>query len=105
MIKRFLTEDFSSKWVANKNKLLKTGLVQALFLNNSKHHTNHITKMAIQLIHEENLKEIKSKLLNKMLKLKLNKLKNKLKDKLKDKLLKLKLNLKSKHKLNPSSNK
>lgn len=89
MIRKFLTEDFSSKWEDNKNNWSKNGLVSVPLQETSEVQTNHI----ITEINNKEIENLKSKKLNKLnkvkqqlnnQKLKLNKLK--LKPKLRPKL-------------------
>lgn len=50
LIKKFLREDFSSRWEDNRRSMLKTGLPWAMFLNNSNKHLRRILNL------KENLK-------------------------------------------------
>ncbi len=45
MIRKFLQEDFSSKWEDNKNNWLKTGLLLAMFLKNSNRYRRKILNL------------------------------------------------------------
>jgi hypothetical protein len=45
MIRKFLQEDFSSKWEDNKNNWMKTGLLLAMFLKNSNRYRRKILNL------------------------------------------------------------
>ena len=87
MIRKFLTEDFSSKWEDNKNNWSKNGLVSVPLQETSEVQTNHI----ITEINNKEIENLKSKKLNKL---------NKVKQQLNNQKLKLnKLKLKPKLRL------